>query len=453
MYKVNSYFFKMSLVSNINNKQFLSLLVGVMPFSFMAGNMLISINTILLILIPLLIFGKEIFKIKIHLLDKIMISFFLLVLVTGIINNVHLYPIIKSWEPYLKISTDEYFLTIIKSLLFFKYLFIYFVLRFLIEKEIIDLKLFFIFSAVASLFVCFDIFYQFLNGKDIFGYVATGRKLSGPFGDELIAGGFVQRFSLFTFFVLPLFFKNLKVNFKIIIPFLFLIFFIGIILSGNRMPLILFILALCLVILFQKQTRKFFFPFIIIFSLTFFLVFNFNKLVRDNFLSFYGQTSKMVSIIMNKDLGKKAYPQYLKEFSTFYDTWLINKYIGGGIKNFRYYCHKRANIEESKEFICNMHPHNYYLEILTETGLVGFVLILLVFAITLYITFFKKYFTNSNLVQNNYIVPFIFLFIVEIFPIKSTGSFFTTGNATYLFLILGILIGLTRKENLIENQK
>ena len=77
-------------------------------------------------------------------------------------------------------------------------------LRFLIEKEIIDLKLFFIFSAVASLFVCFDIFYQFLNGKDIFGYVATGRKLSGPFGDELIAGGFVQRFSLFTFFVLTI---------------------------------------------------------------------------------------------------------------------------------------------------------------------------------------------------------------------------------------------------------
>ena len=50
---------------------------------------------------------------------------------------------------------------------------------------------------------------------------------------------------------------------------------------------------------------------------------------------------------MNKDL-EKAYPQYLREFSTFYDTWLINKYIGGGIKNFRYYCHKRANIEESK---------------------------------------------------------------------------------------------------------
>ena len=72
--------------------------------------------------------------------------------------------------------------------------------KILIEKNIINLKFFFICSAIASLFVCFDIFFQFFYGKDIFGYAATGRKLSGPFGDELIAGGFVQRFSLFAFY-------------------------------------------------------------------------------------------------------------------------------------------------------------------------------------------------------------------------------------------------------------
>ena len=33
-----------------------------------------------------------------------------------------------------------------------------------------------------------------------------GRKLGGPFGDELIAGGFIQRFSIFSFFLLPLFY-------------------------------------------------------------------------------------------------------------------------------------------------------------------------------------------------------------------------------------------------------
>ena len=49
--------------------------------------------------------------------------------------------------------------------------------------------------------------------------------------------------------------------------------------------------------------------------------------------------------------------------------------------------------------------------------------------------------------NNNLIIPFIFLFIAEIFPFKSTGSFFTTGNATYIFLILGIIIGLVRRDN------
>ena len=34
--------------------------------------------------------------------------------------------------------------------------------------------------------------------------------------------------------------------------------------SGNRMPLLLFLLAVSLIIIFQKQTRKFLVPFVII---------------------------------------------------------------------------------------------------------------------------------------------------------------------------------------------
>ena len=98
-----------------------------------------------------------------------------------------------------------------------------------------------------------------------------------------------------------------------------------------------------------------------------------------------------------------------------------------------------------------MHPHNYYLEILTETGIIGLSIILLSFYLFFNRSFLNKYFFKSRLNDNHIIAPFIFLFIAEIFPIKSTGSFFTTGNATYLFLILGILIGLTRF-NSIENK-
>tara|TARA_B100001121_G_C18395383_1_gene482811 strand:- start:312 stop:614 length:303 start_codon:yes stop_codon:yes gene_type:complete len=99
-----------------------------------------------------------------------------------------------------------------------------------------------------------------------------------------------------------------------------------------------------------------------------------------------------------------------------------------------------------------MHPHNYYLEILTETGIVGFLIISLIFLKILYLSFYKKYISKSSFSANNTVVPFIFLFIAEIFPLKSTGSFFTTGNTTYLFLILAIIVGLNCKENLIEKK-
>ena len=125
-----------------------------------------------------------------------------MILVTGIINDFHFYSIKLAWKGY--------FATIIKSLFFFKYLLIYLVLRFLIEKEKVNLKLFFITCSFSSIFVAIDIFYQYYNGVDIFGYKSGKLKLGGPFGDELIAGGFIQRFSVFSFFLIP--FKNTRMS-------------------------------------------------------------------------------------------------------------------------------------------------------------------------------------------------------------------------------------------------
>ena len=217
------------------------------------------------------------------------------------------------------------------------------------------------------------------------------------------------------------------------------------------MPLILFLFSISLIILFQKEARKYLFYFVISFSLIFTIIITLNKNIRDNFGVFRVEVTKIIKFV-GKDITSQNSPQYLKEFASFYETWKINKYLGGGIKNFRYYCHVRPNINKDSKFICNMHPHNYYLEILTETGIVGFLLISIIFMIILYLTFLKKYFMKSKLDDNKIIIAFIFLFIAEIFPIKSTGSFFTTGNTTYLFLLIGILIGLARKDILIEKK-
>lgn len=427
-----------------NTKNYFSFLLALLPISFIAGNMIININVIILIISALLLYGKELFKFQFKLLDKLLILYFIFILFTALYNDIFF--IIKDLYP-------SGYHTILKSVLFLKYLFLYFTIKFLIGNRIINLKYFFVSCTLSTLFVSFDIFYQFIFGKDLFGFEPIGRRLSGPFGDELIAGGYLQRFSIFSFFLIPLFLNKFSYRYlKFFIPVLFVIFFTALMLSGNRMPFILFIFTISLIVLFQKQARKYLLSFIIIFSFLFISIYNSNDKVKLNFDTFKIQISKMLVIAAKGDFKNKNSPQYLKEFATFYDTWLINKYIGGGVKNFRFYCHIRPNKDKKSKFICNMHPHNYYLEILTETGIIGFLIISLIFLQILYLSFYQKYVSKKSFNSSNTIVPFIFLFVAEIFPLKSTGSFFTTGNTTYLFLILSIIVGLSCKENLIEKK-
>ena len=59
-----------------------------------------------------------------------------------------------------------------------------------------------------------------------------------------------------------------------------------------------------------------------------------------------------------------------------------------------------------------------------------------------------RYFRNLD--KSNHemkiLVPFFIIFVLEIFPFKTTGSFFTTTNATFLFIILSFVVGLMEKK-------
>ena len=205
-----------------SNKNFiLNLLLAVIPASFIAGNTIINFNIILFIILGLIFYKFSIFKIRYFFLDKLIFLFFLFIIFTGIYNDIN-----------LSINNQEFsvwkgeFSTTIKSFAFFRFFLLYLVIRFLYENDKIDIKLFFLSSTFFCLFVCLDLFYQLIFGEDIFGFKSIGRKLSGPFGDELIAGSFIQRFSLFSFFVIPLFLKKLKpIHIVAIFLFLFTIFF------------------------------------------------------------------------------------------------------------------------------------------------------------------------------------------------------------------------------------
>jgi O-antigen ligase len=421
-------------------KKLINLLFLLIPFSYIAGNLFINLNIFLIAILGLIFYGKDLLKINFIFIDKLILFLFGFFLLNASYNHIA--------DNYLGSENINYI--IIKTALYFRYLFFYIVTRYLVEKKLINFKFFLISCLASCLFVSLDITFQLIFGKDIFGYEAVTRKLSGPFGDEWIAGGFLQRFAPLGLYAIPFFFKDS--NAKNLIFFstvTFLLVLLAIILSGNRMPLVLFLFVIFLLFIFENKLRKYLLKIALISAISIFSVYNLSFEYKTQFDGFITHGKKISKAFITKevDMMTRATTHYA-EFESFYDTWLMNKYTGGGIRSFRINCPYRENIELEERSTCNTHPHNYYLEILTDSGLVGLTIIVLIFSLIFYTSFIKKYFTNSNLLlKSNYILtPFIFLFIAEIFPIKSTGSFFTTHNSAYIFFLMAVIVGFSKQK-------
>ena len=138
-------------------------------------------------------------------------------------------------------------------------------------------------------------------------------------------------------------------------------------------------------------------------------------------------------------------------FNSAYNNFLDNKLIGSGVKSFRETC--KLNNSKFKEEInkiksntdyCSTHPHNYYLQFLTETGLIGFLVLFLAFLYCifeylkfLYIYYLKK--NSKSLEIQKYLILLAGL-IMYLWPITTTGSFFNNWNSIFIFLILSFFL-------------
>ena len=136
------------------------------------------------------------------------------------------------------------------------------------------------------------------------------------------------------------------------------------------------------------------------------------------------------------------------------DLWKMNgvfeKIFGSGIKSFREDCWKlegqpdvylgEALMPNKKNRLCANHPHNYYLQILIETGIVGLFIIFVI--ASLFIAFISKNlrFIKNISIENFILFSAIISLILETFPLRSAGSLFTTMNAAYLILISAIIL-------------
>ena len=125
--------------------------------------------------------------------------------------------------------------------------------------------------------------------------------------------------------------------------------------------------------------------------------------------------------------------------------WKEKPITGYGLKSFRFQCWNVMYTSNDANLRCSTHPHNYYMEILAETGIIGLVLLILFFIFILKNNY--KYIKEYNIKPSkelNFILPIILVIFIELWPLKSTGSFFTTWNATFFWLTISLLNALKK---------
>lgn len=412
------------------NIKFCNFLICFYPVSYAIGNLAINLNTVLIIIAGFLTFKYEIFKIPKNFINILIAIFFFYILLITSINYI---PILEDDS-----LQKDFFL---KSIFYFRYLLLFLVVSKFIEKNLLDLKLFYILSSILVIFLCVDLIFQAIIGFDIFGYKAiAARRLSGFFGEELIAGTYLQKFSLFLIFLLPVYFKNLNFKNNLLISFFSVSFIIAmIILTGNRMPLILFMISVILFCIVEKRFWKISTIFLSAFLITSIVIVNLYKPAKYGYLDFFAK-SKEIIIYFPKIFSEEIYINFsnhrLKIFNAAVKTWQKSKIYGAGLKSFKINCEGHT-----VNTICSYHPHNYYLEFMMDLGLVGLALIVIIF-LSVFIIFLRSYLLNKDLSlrEKLILIPPFLIFFTEIFPVKSSGSFYTTGNSTIFFIFLAITL-------------
>ena len=432
----------------------INIVFSLFPISFILGNLIININFLLFCCLGFFHLRSKILIDKLNFPINIIFLFFLLVLFsTGLNFAESLY-----FDEYEKFDLSR----ILKSILFFRFFIILLIVYLLSDLDIINYKYFFISASIAPILISIDVIFQYTFGFNIIGLQGTANHNSSFFGDELISGGYVQNFSFFSIlFLTHLVSKNNNLTKIGLTTLVICTLATGILLSGNRMPFFLFLFGLFLVFILSKNLKKILLICCCGILVIFGSVRSFDKNIRSSYDSFFGHfkitvvslSGKIKNNFISRTQDEKEqreektwkeksneYPErnpYTKMTLTALEAWKSNMIFGNSIKSFRVECQKI--IAEQKRGLCSNHPHNYYIEILTDLGLAGIILTMLI-VLTFIVFLIKNYkVLKKSSLQNLFLLAAIISLFLEVFPIKSSGSIFTTNNATYIILMVSII--------------
>ena len=339
----------------------------------------------------------------------------------------------------LSLFSDSLIFSLKSSFFFIRYFFLILIIQYCIFNDEKFYKKINIVFSIPFLFIIFDAYFQYFFEFNTVGIKWVGR-LSGFFSDEWILGSYIFNFFPIALTGIFLFFEN---NFKksFIYGFIFLNISIYLVfLTGERVAffsmIIVYFFYLFLFYFYFKKL-KFYKYFITLFVILITCLIYFNTAQKD------WHIKRTLNQFISKD--KKQIYIFNKGYDEMYQTafkmFKERPLFGYGNKMFRVKC-KDLNFNVGK-YSCSTHPHNFYLQVLAENGLIGFFFLvsLYIYIIKDFFYFFKSSYKSQNIKQ--YCIFFILLsLILNLFPFFPTGNLFNNSMALFLFYKIGFYLGL-----------
>ena len=289
-----------------------------------------------------------------------------------------------------------------------------------------------------ALILCFsalviDGFFQYFTGTNLLGFKIITNRISSFFGDELIMGSYLSRLFPLLF---ALFLVKQKQKFEIyFIALLFILVDVLIFISGERLAFYFLNISTVFIIILIKEYQKFR---LVTFIIGIICVFVLSLYSADLSNRMFKEPAKNMGLVKSSQEPTIFSPSHDSIIRIGYSMFKAQPLFGHGPKMYRIVC-KDGRYRVGKELCSMTHPHNFYIQLLAETGIIGFLFLFSALSYVFYTALrqFKSIIFKQKRPLTDYQVCLLAGILLAVWPFSPNGSFFNN----WLMIVYSLPIG------------
>jgi O-antigen ligase len=335
---------------------------------------------------------------------------------------------------FSSVLSDDIMLSFESSLFYFRFGVLACLIWYLIDQNKIFLKYFYYTLVAVFCFLIFDGYFQFLVGFNVFGQELIGGFHVTSVFDRPKLGSYLSRL----FPLLLALMIVLKVRDRYLAIFgglLFILIDVLVYLTGERTSFMHMMLSSIFIVLLNDRLKHVRLITLLL-SLTLIIGITFisptvKKRMVDTTLEQVGVGSDRLVIFS---------PNHDSHIRTAFNMFLDKPILGHGPKMFRVKCSDPKYAEGINP--CSTHPHNFYVQLLAETGIIGFSFLFSAFFYVLYCAYrqLQSIVLKKKRYLTDYQVCLLATILITVWPFSPNGNFFNNWLAIVYSLPIGFYL-------------